>query len=173
MPASSYMCSLLCRQLMLLDEAKFLAQHPYAWLVWEPGKKVAPASPAEHETSTRIPDSKRLPDPANADALCFELKVEPDVDARLTAGRSRESDIVLDDMTVSREQFVLHHSEGYWAVLNAAGAKTSVDGVAAQHKPVVLQGRETITAGGLKLTFYLRKQILERLRAEIAARSPE
>jgi hypothetical protein len=153
--ARPFLMSLLTRQLMLLQKPGFLAQHPYAWLVWEVGTAVVPRSSSESSSgSTRIPDSKGPPSPEAGDPLCFELSVPDEEDLRLKVGRAAESHLVISDMTVSREQFELHHSQGYWAVLNSAGAKTAVGVIESPHKPIVLRDHAVIKAGGVRFTFY-------------------
>jgi hypothetical protein len=151
---------------MLLQKKGFLQQHPYAWLVWEVGTTMVPASTKEGSSgSTRIPDQKGPPEPEAGDPLCFELSAPDDADLRLKVGRSTDCEMVINEMTVSREQFELHHSQGYWAVLNSVGAKTAVGVVQSPHKPIVLRDHTVIKAGGVRFTFYGPEAFVARVLA--------
>lgn len=164
--ARPFLLSLLSRQLMLLQKSGFLLQHRFAWLVWEAGTATVPRSTSEASSgSTRIPDSKAIPAPEAGDPLCFELAAPDDSDLRLKVGRSTDCDLVINEMTVSREQFVLHHSQGYWAVLNSAGAKTVVGTVDSPHKPIVLRDHTVIKAGGVRFTFYTPEAFIARVQS--------
>ena len=68
-----YLLSLLVRQRALLKE-RFDARYPHAWLVWEPGARLRPQSPADLEAGqTQMPSKERGQYPAGNDALCFPL----------------------------------------------------------------------------------------------------
>jgi hypothetical protein len=153
--ARPFLLSLLSRQLMLLKPEGFKKQHPHSWLVWEPGTSLVPRSSEEGSSGlTQLPDSKGPAAPHEGDPLCYELAAPDDVDLRLKVGRAAECDIVINEMTVSREQFELHQVQGYWAVLNSAGSKTVVGVVEAPHKPIVVRDHSLIRAGNVRLTFY-------------------
>lgn len=168
MPA--FLISLLARQLALLEHKGFQALHPKvaAWLVWEPGKWVSPRTEAELNTGiTRFPVLGRPEAPEEGDALCYALVGnEHGDDDRLKIGRALECDIILNDMTVSREQLELHHCEGYWAALSSVGATTFVGDVEAS-RAIALRDQALIRIGGLRLTFYRPEGFLERLRVSL------
>jgi hypothetical protein len=159
------MMSLLTGQLAVLKADGFARLHPKAsaWLVWEPGNWESPRSETESNTGvTRFPLLKDPSGPEDGDALCFELTVT--ADEKLRIGRATGCDIILNDMTVSREQFELFHCEGFWAVLSSLGATTFV-GDAEASRAIALRDQTVIRAGGLRLSFYKPASLLERLRA--------
>jgi hypothetical protein len=159
----SFLVSLLSRQLELLGPDGFFKQHPHAWLLWEPGAWQSPSSAHESETgSTRLPVAIRPTHPGVDDALCFELVCKPDVETWLTGGRGSGNDLVLNDMTVSRDQFRLVSGPDGWALHDAPGGAAT---------PRLLGGQATLSAGGLTLTFYEPPAFLDRLAHERASRA--
>jgi hypothetical protein len=162
---SAFMLSLLGRQ-YLLTGAKFVQQHPYSWLVWEPGEWTAPSIGEDPNTSsTRLP-SERVPErPLSGDALCFELKPRPGTD--FTVGRAEENNIVINDMTVSREHVRLSHEGGQWAVQVVGDTQKAA--VAGQHmalgQKVPLESGTPIRLGGIQLTYYEAKAFVDRVQA--------
>lgn len=162
--APAYMLSLLGRQWQLLG-ARFLERYLSDWLVWEPG----PWRPGGFLTSstevTHQPSATQPARPVGGDALCFELR--PLAGASLIVGRSGENDIVVNDLTVSREQFVLQFAHPQWLVLPRA-PPLSVDGQPVGPEGVALANAAVITAGGARLTFYRSDRFGERLQAENA-----
>jgi hypothetical protein len=160
------MISLLAGQLVVLKASGFQRLHPRAsaWLVWEPGSWLSPRSELESNTGvTRFPLTSQPEAPEDGDALCFELCPDEQGDDRLKIGRATYCDIILNDMTVSREQFELHHCEGFWAALSSVGATTFVGEVEAS-RAIALRDHTAIRAGGLRLSFYRPAGFLERLR---------
>jgi hypothetical protein len=83
-----------------------------------------------------------------------------------------ESDVFINDMTLSREQLRLSVANGVWSVrlADAAGAPTQFDGVPAVFgKPVPLRSGSTIIAGDVRFTFYDTPGFIARLKTEGAA----
>ncbi len=161
----AYLLSLLSRQLLMLKREAFLKRHPHAWLVWEPGNWESPRTPAESDAgATRLPDPLRPAAPVGGDALCFELLVKsPSAESRWRVGRSSECAIVLNDMTISRDQFQLAFAPGGWSLVNASGAKTFIGTQPAGERPVPLGDQANLKAGGLRLSFYRPETFIRRL----------
>ena len=57
----AFLMSLLSRQLVLLGEDVFLANHAHAWLVWEPGTWQSPTSPSQSDTGETMLPSRGAP----------------------------------------------------------------------------------------------------------------
>ena len=153
------MLSLLGRQRQLLGP-RFSSRYPSNWLVWEPG----PWRPARSEATSNV-ESTQLPTPAarpvSEDALCFELKR---VEASLTMGRSTENQIVVNDLTVSREQLFLEFAAGQWR-LRTLGPVT-VDSRVVGPEGALLTNEARVTIGDVRMTFYEPEGFLRRLEAE-------
>ena len=167
MAASAYMLSLLSRQHQLLG-GKFFERYASDWLVWEPGPwRPARSILTSNSEATQLPTNMETPRPVGEDALCFELKRVANVS--LSVGRGTENEIVINDLTVSREQFLLEHQNRAWRV-RSKGTPLVVEG-----KPVGEAGAElangvVISAGDVRMTFYSPDGFPRRLELE-AARS--
>jgi hypothetical protein len=158
----AYLVSLLTRQVALLQRDGFLKKHPHPWLVWEAGNWDPPRSPAESDAgATRLPDPKRPERPGAGDALCFEL-VAKDKDHLFKVGRSSECEIVLNDMTISREQFHLDSKAGKWVLVPITNAHTQLFGRELE-APIELTRESPLKVGHLTLTFCPAAQFAERL----------
>ncbi|MFZ5444423.1 MAG: FHA domain-containing protein [Myxococcota bacterium] len=168
MAASAYMLSLLVRQYLFLVDA-FQNRYPSSWLVWEPGAwRPARTTLEGNSASTRLAEDTGPARPAGSDALCFELK---NGTAQLTLGRSSESDIFINDLTLSREHLVLTWAGTQWqaTVAPTSSVATQVEGKPiAQGVTVPLKSGMHITAGDVHLTFYDVVGFLARLREEAA-----
>lgn len=168
MAASAYMLSLLVRQYLFLVDA-FRTRYPSSWLIWEPGAWRPARTAAEGDNAATQQATKAPARPVGTDALCFELK--NDANHELTVGRVSESDIFINDMTLSREQLRLSVTNGVWSVKLAdeAGATTHFDGTPAQlGKPVALKSGSSITSGDVRFTFYDTAGFISRLKTEAA-----
>lgn len=166
MAASAYMLSLLVRQYMFLVDA-FRTRYPSSWLVWEPGawRPARTANEGDHATTQQA--TRATNRPLGSDALCFELK--NDTRGELTVGRSSESAVFINDLTLSREQLRLSVHDGAWSMrlADAGGAVTHVDGVlATPGKATPLKSGATITSGDVRFTFYDTAGFLARLKAD-------
>lgn len=157
------MLSLLVRQQLFLKE-QFASRYPSSWLVWEPGEWKPARTPSEGNTSTThhsTPSSSRRP--AGGDALCFELKGNKE----LALGRDSASDIVINDMTISREALRLRPADGGWKVRLAEGASADTrfgDSPAQPGMEMKLQPGTVIASGGVRFTFYDSLGFVERLK---------
>lgn len=169
MPAPSYMLSLLVRQYLFLLDA-FHGRHPCSWLIWEPGAWRAARSTLEANTAiTHQPQSRAAHWPVGSDALCFELKGAPG--AGLSVGRASDSDIFINDLTLSREHLTLTFDDGAWAlnVLPASNALTAIDDAPAASGPgYPLRSGAQVLAGEVQLTYYDVGGFLARLKSEAA-----
>ncbi|MDP1823604.1 MAG: protein kinase [Archangium sp.] len=163
-PVPSYMLSVLGRQRQLLGASRFLERYPCDWLVREPG----PWNPARSVLSsntekTHQPSRLDGGQPMGDDALCFELRHAPGVS--VTLGRSTENSIVVNDLTVSREQFLLQFVDRTW-VVRSRGTPLAVDGVAVGEAGTPLKNAAVISAGDVRMTFYSPAGFTQRLEEE-------
>ena len=163
MSVAAYMLSLLGRQHQLLG-AEFFQRYSSDWLVWEPG----PSRPARSILTSNIeatlrPSGSATPHPVGEDALCFELKHV--AGASLAVGRGSENHIVINDLTVSREQFVLQFEGKSWLV---KGRETplAVDGKPVGAEGTQLQNASVIATGDVRMTFYTPQGFPQRLVLE-------
>lgn len=159
--------SMLTRQLLALGSAGFSSRYPHAWLVWEPGERVAPLPKPGIPVTTVVPVSSPSRAPTAEDPLCFPLVV-PVSGLALRVGRAPESDLVIDDLTVSREHFVLGLEGADWIITvpTASNATTMVRNMSLQHgeKMRLLDGC-TVVAGGVQFTYLKSARLLARLVA--------
>ncbi len=163
MSAAAYMLSLLGRQHQLLG-AEFFQRYSSDWLVWEPGPwRPARSILTSNSESTLLPSNPETRRPVGEDALCFELKRV--ASAALTVGRGSENHIVINDLTVSREQFVLRFSDKSWLV---QGRETPlmVDGKPVAKEGTVLQDGFVIATGDVRMSFYTPEGFPRRLELE-------
>ena len=165
MSAPAFMLSLLSRQRQLLG-ARFFERYSSDWLVWEPGPwRPARSMLTSNTEVTHNPTAQGPARPEGEDAMCFELKQVTGVS--LSAGRATENDIVVNDLTLSREQFVLQFDGRRWSV-HAKGTPVSVDGLAVEAAGAPVKNGSVITAGDVRLTFYGPEGLPERLEREVA-----
>jgi len=149
MGVPAYMLSILHRQQLLLKDG-FVTRYPLDWLIWEPG----PWRPARSELesnleSTQLPGSERPARPTGEDAICFQLKLPTDGDL-LSVGRATTNDVVINDLTASREQFSLQWRAGAW-YLAAANGVVTVDGQPVDAQ-VALRSGAAIVLGDVRAT---------------------
>src|SRR5687767_6149424 len=162
----SFLLSLLAKQLALLG-TRFEARYPHAWLVWEPSEHLRPKDAEQADTGrTLTPTSVVRARPAGADAVCFPLRD----DGQVTVGRATSNRIAIDDMSLSREHFMLFLENGTWhlALAEGATAGTFVRRMSVvPKKPVFLVDGCRISAGDVELTFYDRAGLVARLEDEL------
>ena len=96
-------------------------------------------------------------------ARCCELKHAPGVS--VTLGRSMENSIVINDLTISREQFLLQFVDRTW-VVHSRGTPLAVDGVAVGEAGTPLKNGAVISAGDVRMTFYSPAGFPQRLEQE-------
>jgi hypothetical protein len=164
MSVPAYMLSILNRQQLLLG-AGFGTRYRNAWLVWEPG----PWRPARSVISsnleeTRAPGATTSARPTGEDAICFELKLKAE-QRELKVGRASTNDIVINDLTASREQFTLINDEGRWFLTRPHGTVVVNDvAVDEGREKTVLEPGTRILVGDVTLSFYDSPVLLERLK---------
>lgn len=163
------MLSLLVRQHLFLGD-QFEKRYPSSWLVWEPGPWRPARTTAEGDSKATMAADSLPARPAGSDALCFELRNNA---TRVTLGRSSESEIFINDLTLSREHLVLEN-QGGWSLTVAPSSSTATQFEGATlapgtKKPLLPNAR--IKAGDVHLSFYNTAGMLARLREE-ATRGP-
>lgn len=160
---------MLTRQLLALSASGFSSRYPHAWLVWEPGERVAPLANVGAPVTTLVPVSSPSRAPTVEDPLCFPLVV-PISGLTMRVGRAPESDLVVDDLTVSREHFAVELEGADWVVTvpAASNATTMVRNMSLQpgEKMKLLDGC-TIVAGGVRFTYLKSTRLLARLVARV------
>lgn len=161
MAVSTYMLSLLGRQHLLLG-GQFFERHRSAWLVWEPGPR-RPSRALDTRTEITLQPASQAPQPHGADALCFELRQAPN--AKFTVGRSSDNELVLNDLTVSREQLVLEFDNRVWRV-RCRGTPLFVDEQPLSAEGAVLTNGSVIAVGDVRMTFYSPQGFTTRLEQE-------
>jgi hypothetical protein len=164
------MLSLLARQYLVVGP-KIADQYPYSWLVWEPGAWTPPKKD-DQLGDTRMPDSKPL-SPQTGDALCFELR--PPQTNVLHLGRAKENQLVINDMTVSREHLKLTAADGQWFVEpfpNVGVTKVGGATVGAGRR-ALLSSNAGLQVGGITLTFHDSRAFMMRLQAAAKALAPK
>ncbi len=161
MGVPAYMLSVLNRQYLLL-ESGFVRRYPWDWLVWEPG----PWKPARTElesnlASTLVPSSTTPAKPSALDAICFQLVPPPS--GQLKLGRATSNDIVINDLTASREQLVLSYRDAAWSVPVSRG-QVVIDECERPDGEVALRSGMSLRLGDVRLSFLSAAAMLERAR---------
>ncbi|MBL8937421.1 MAG: FHA domain-containing protein [Archangium sp.] len=155
--------STLARQALMLGSG-FNSRYPHPWLVWEPGNRVSTVPSAHGIPVTTVVPVTSPSQPAEGDPLCFALVASPGRTVRV--GRSPESDIVVDDLTVSRDHLELcPDAEGWFVRVPRQSSATTLV------RKMSLQPGETmrlvdgcaIVAGGVQLTFSAQGKLLARV----------
>ncbi|MDP3503381.1 MAG: FHA domain-containing protein [Myxococcales bacterium] len=163
MGVPAYMLSILHRQQLLLKEG-FVTRYPLDWLIWEPGPWRPARSVLESNLeSTQLPGSEQPARPTGEDAICFQLKLPTDGDL-LRVGRSTTNDIVINDLTASREQFSLRWHEGAW-MLEAAHGVVTVDGQPVEEQLGPLRSGAAIALGDVRATLLNANDMTARAAA--------
>lgn len=162
MSIAPYALSILRRQSLLLGE-DFLRRYPHDWLVWEAGPWRPVATRSEHDTLTTLQPSSAGPArPEGEDCLCYPLQP---FRGRVTAGRSTVNQIVINDLTASREHLQFLHDGAVWR-LSSVQPGTIVGGVELSEAPSELRSGAQLQAGAVTLTFLSSADFFERVRRE-------
>lgn len=160
MGVPAYMLSVLHRQALLLKEG-FVERYPNDWLIWEPGPWQPARSTIESNLETTLrPSSRAAPQPATGDALCFQLKLARGAQS-LKVGRATTNDVVINDLTASREQFVLRFERGAWFLAGGAGA-LELDGAAVGALAGPLRSGAAISLGDVRMTLLSGHELAAR-----------
>ena len=170
MVIKGFLLSFLARKLLLNRHSATLTGVP-AWLVWEPGTLNATGD--DEVTLGLVPtfDPRSTPKPPDGDALCFALKPEPQVASRIQLGRASGNDLVLNDVTVSREHLALAFTPPeHWSVTAHVSTQPSrLAGVLLPADvPHTLLNGQVLEVGAQRLTFYGSAGFVERLERKLA-----
>lgn len=166
MGVPAYMLSILHRQQLLLKEG-FVSRYPLDWLIWEPGPWRPAHSVLESNLeSTQQPLHQQGERPIGPDAICFQLKLPSS--GLIKVGRATTNDLVINDLTASREQFALRHDAGQW-VLVAPHAPLHVDGERAMDVHPLKSG-SAIVLGSVELTLVSAADMADRAGAYVPAK---
>lgn len=125
MGVPAFMLSILHRQHQLLNDG-FVERYPGHWLVWEPGPWQPPRSTLQSNLESTMAPRRPENRPFGDDAICFQLKPPKD-GGFIRVGRATSNDVVINDLTASREQFSLRFEKGRWFLVSPQGQLT-VDG---------------------------------------------
>src|SRR6185295_2269413 len=88
---------------------RFVARYPHPWLVWEPSERTRPADAKEADAGrTQLPRTTHVR-PEGSDAVCFPIK-----ERQVTVGRATANGISIEDMTMSRDHFLLFLEGTTW-----------------------------------------------------------
>ena len=162
---TSFLLSWLRRRYAASALADFEKAHPHDWLVWEPGTWHPPERAGHTLVGTAAaPDAAP---PAAGEALAMALPREGR-SPYVTLGRGPESDLVIDDATLSRVHLVfMRGADGTWTVRDAGSSNGSR--IAGQRldpgRPVPVPPGTALVAGGVSLTFHAPADLLRRLQA--------
>jgi hypothetical protein len=155
MGAPAFMLSILHRQRLLLRD-EFVTRYPSEWLVWEPGPwKPARSVLESNLESTQQPASLPPLRPAGDDVICFQLQRG----ATLKVGRATSNDIVVNDLTASREQFQLRFEAGAWVLDAPVGVVVNEHAV---EGAVPLAPGAAIVLGGVRMTLLSAADMAKR-----------
>jgi len=170
--AKAYLLTYLTRQ-FFLSGAALGAKHPHCWLVWEPGSWKAPA----YDERTVLPrkGAEGEVDPSAAlskgDALCFSLNPPAAERPWLRVGRASESELVINDGTVSREHLLLRFDPGsasWRAELTSQSKATTYRGAPFPSSgPVGLRDGDSIGLGEISQSYHDSPGFIRRLELEV------
>ncbi|MBM4783068.1 MAG: FHA domain-containing protein [Archangiaceae bacterium] len=164
MGVPAYMLSILHRQQLLLKDG-FVIRYPLDWLVWEPGPWRPAHSVLESNLESTQQPAKEQQRPTGTDAICFQLKLP--AQGIIKVGRATTNDLVINDLTASREQFALRHDANHW-VLVGPHAPMFVDGERAKDVHPLKSG-SGIVLGSVHLTLLSAADMMTRASAYKAA----
>ncbi len=157
----SYLISALAVRFGAQGEAAFLEQHPHDWLVWEAGAWRPPTL----QTVSISRESIRNPSVAGRPGESLAIALEPS--GGLVLGRAHESDLVINDGTLSSHHLTFRQvTFQRWTVEDAHSKNgTRLDGDAlTPGAPVLLRDATHIDAAHVALTYYTAKGMLLRLK---------
>ncbi len=168
MAVSTYLLTFLARESVKLAPA-FPAKYPCSWLIWEPGKWRPATTTRQSNQATTITDPSvfgRASRPVGTDAFCFHLDEKPGVE--LTLGRASTSDILVNDLTLSRTHLLLRGGATWEASVapTCPHPTTFGDQAAPAGAWTPLTSGLSIGAGAVRLTYYDVAGMLARLDVE-------
>jgi len=153
----SYLLSTLTLRYSNQDVNRFEADHPYAWLLWEPGAW----NPPRRQTLA-IPAGDKLRQAAG-ESLALALSPK----AVLTLGRDEGCDLVINDGTLSSAHLMLRCDDaGRWSVEDLGSRNGTL--VAGQPLPKGQQRRledgMSVVPAQVVLTFHTPQGLFLRLK---------
>ncbi len=156
----SYLISALAVRFSAQGREAFLEQHPHDWLVWEAGAWKPPSK----QTVSVSRESLRAAATRAGESLAVALE---SLESGLVLGRAPESDLVINDGTLSGHHLTFRQlADLSWTIEDAHSKNGSrLDGhqlVAGSQ--VALYDGVHIDAAHVSLTYYTAQGILTRLR---------
>jgi hypothetical protein len=140
------------------------ADHPYPWLVWEPGDWKPPR--ANTVTLMAPLQAEAQLERRSQEALVMALEPRGRV---ITLGRAPDCDIVINDGTLSGQHLLFSLSrEGQWRVEDTGsrnGSAVSGGKKLEPHQSVALTNGSWISAGRCVLTYHTAEGLWSRLKA--------
>jgi hypothetical protein len=140
--------SVLHRQRLLLGPA-FLEKYPHPWLVWESGPQ-RPSAPGSTVVETRTPRQAGPAPSRTQEPVAFPLTGT----RALRLGRAITCDLVIDDVTVSRELGLIRPEDHRWFFDRLSPAVT-----------LELSSGLALSHGDVWLTFLSSSELVARLDA--------
>jgi hypothetical protein len=140
--------SVLHRQRLLLGPA-FLEKYPHPWLVWESGPQ-RPSAPGSTVVETRTPRQAGPAPSRTEEPVAFPLTGT----RALRLGRATTCDLVIDDVTMSRELGLIRPEGQRWFFDRLSPAVT-----------LELSSGLALSLGDVWLTFLSAAELVARLDA--------
>ncbi len=158
----AYLLLEFARRARQLPLEEFLVKSPGEWLIWEPGRW----RPVGNRPGTIAYEPPTIAEPPGGEALAIKLELLPGrADVRL--GRVPESDISIDDATVSRTHLVFKRTQHTWRLSDPGSSNGStIDGKKLyEGQELPLSDGSRITAGGVRLTYHDARGFYWRIRS--------
>jgi len=162
MQTQSYVLSTLTAHARALGESDFRQRFAEAWLLWEPGEWQPPrdaTEPARRHTLTPA---------AVGEPLAFSLEPKPGApEAEIDLGRGAECRVRVFDGTLSSRHLAFRREGAGWSARDVGSKNGSwLEGKKLSPQEwVPLASGARLTAGHVRLTFYLLPELLARLSA--------
>jgi hypothetical protein len=158
------MISALAARFRTGDAGSFQAEHPYPWVVWEPGPWMPPGNAAAQTmVLSRVVQAGKA---GGGEALALALKLGPG-QTSMVLGRAETVDLPVNDATLSRSHLTFAPAAGgSWTVTDSGSSNGSWLNerrlMAAVSEP--LRDGAHIQAGQVYLTFYEPGGLFSRIR---------
>jgi hypothetical protein len=152
----SFLASFLRAQQQRLDQS-FATTWNGPWLVWE----ASPwrAAPKAMMRTVKF-DGGAPVQSKKADVLCFFLGNQA---TRIVIGREPPCDVVINDLTVSRQHVALSREGERWTASAIDGREVLLAGKPLGATEVLLAPRVPLQLGGVHLSFHDTTSLLQRL----------
>jgi pSer/pThr/pTyr-binding forkhead associated (FHA) protein len=164
----SFLLSSLRAQVGTLALDAFKANHPYPWLLWEPGAWTPPSK----NSSTTLTGSETPAPQRGGEALALALTPRDRKSPQVTLGRGPENDLEVNEGTLSQTHLVFMQGPLGWTVRDAGSKNGSwLDAMKlAPGNPAALRNGAKIRAAGAFLIFLTPEGMFDHLRQ--GAQSP-